>query len=513
MRRRAGALILTIAAIAGLGAWWIADRQQPDVGDAEEIPRPPRIRPDYCGIVTPPNLAPLNFAVREEGRRYFARFQCGKGEPIEILSGSPEIAVPPRRWRRLLEANRGGTLLLDVFVQGDSRWRHYQTVANRIAEEEIDGCLVYRRVGPIHNRWRRTAVYQRDLTGFETAPLLESKSIRNGCVNCHSFPANDPERMLLGIRSGALGHGTLLAEGDSAAKYRTPFGYTAWHPSGRIAAYSVNKVRQFFHAAGPEVRDVIDVDAGLAYFLVDARQSKNVPRASDANRLATYPAWSPNGRYLYYSSAPFLWSDRNAWPPERYAEVKYDLMRIAYDIAADRWGEPELVLASAKTGQSILMPRISPDGKFLLFCMCRYGCFPALQPTSDLYLMRLPEGAYEKMPINSEFSEAYHSWSSNSRWIAFSSKRQGGFFTRCYLSYIDETGRAHKPFVVPQKDPAFYDSLIENICVPELVTGPVPVREATLARAARSPDAVPVDAPGSALPKGEALEPWQQSGR
>jgi len=513
MRRKIGFLLLAVAAASGLGMWWIAGRQRPDVDDAIEMSRPPRISPDYWGIVLPPNIAPLNFAIREEGRRFWVRISSETRDPIEILSDSPEIAVPPRPWRRLLEASRGRPLQAEVFVQTDDRWQRFQTLTSRVAEEDIDGWLVYRRVGPIHNFWRRTDVYQRDLAGFKTSAVLQSDSIRHGCINCHSFPANDPGRMLIGLRSHTLGRGTLLADGDTAVKLQTPFGYTAWHPSGRIAAYSVNKVRQFFHAAGPEVRDVIDVDASLAYFCVDARRSKNVPRAADGNRLATYPGWSPDGRYLYYSSAPFLWTDRNASPPERYAEVKYDLMRIRYDIDSDRWGEPETVLASAKTGLSILMPRISPDGKLLLFCMCRYGCFPAYQPTSDLYLMRLPEGTYEKLPINSEFSEAYHSWSSNSRWIAFSSKRQGGFLTRCYLSYVDETGRAHKPFVLPQKDPTFYESFLENICVPELVTGPVGVRESTLARAARSRDALPVDAPDGESLKGEALEAWLQSGR
>ena len=505
-------LIAVVAAVAA-GTWWAVRRQRPDVDHAVAVPRLPRISPDYSGIVVPPNIAPLNFAVREQGRRFFVRIRSETGDAIEVVSDSPEITIPPRRWRPLLEANRGKQLQFDVYAEVEAEWQRYQTVVNQIAEDDIDGHLVYRLVGPIHNKWRETAVYQRDLTGYEASAVLDGKSFENGCVNCHSFPGNDPGRMLIGVRSGRFGNATLLADGGTAVKLGTRFGYTAWHPSGRIAAYSVNKVRQFFHAAGPEVRDVVDVDGGLAYWRVDAGESKRVPRASDEHRLATYPAWSPDGRYLYYCSAPFLWTDRNAWPPERYAEVKYDLMRIRCDIEADRWGEPETVLSAEKTGLSILMPRISPDGKFLLFCMCRYGCFPAYQPTSDLYLMSLAQGTYRRLEINSESSEAWHSWSSNSRWIAFSSKRQGGFFTRCYLSYVDETGRAHKPFVLPQRDPAFYDSLLKSICVPELVTGPVRVRESALARAARSADAVALEAPSAETPKVEALEPWQPAGR
>ncbi len=509
-------VVPSIFVLAGLllaiaGAWWMAVGSLPDVENAVAVPRLPRIKPDYSQLTLPPNIAPLNFAILEPGRRFFVRICPEKGAPIEIASRSPEIAIPIRRWRAMLEANRGKRLKWEIHAEVDGRWQRYQTMVHEIAREEIDPYLVYRFVGPIHNRWRETAIHQRDLTNFRSSVVLDGKSLERGCVNCHSFPANDPRRMLVAIRSHALGHGTLLADGAAAVKLRAPFGYTAWHPSGRVAVYSVNKVRQFFHAAGPEVRDVVDVDAGLAYCRIDERKSKNVPRGADEDRLATYPAWSPDGRWLYYCSAPFLWNDREAWPPKRYAEVQYSLMRIAYDVEADRWGDPEEFLSAGKTGLSILMPRISPDGEFLLFCMCRYGCFPAYQPTSDLYLMNLADRSYRKLEINSEFSEAYHCWSSNSRWIAFSSKRQGGFFTRCYLSYVDKRGRAHKPFVVPQEDPGFYDALIKNNCVPELVTGPVRFRESVLARAARSAglgDALEVSGP-----RGEGLEPWQQVGR
>jgi hypothetical protein len=134
--------------------------------------------------------------------------------------------------------------------------------------------------------------------------------------------------------------------------------------------------------------------------------------------------------------------------------------------------------------------------------MCRYGCFPIYQPGSDLYLMDLATRQYRKLAINSEFSESWHSWSSNSRWIAFSSKRGGGLFTQTYLSYVDNAGTVHKPFVVPQQDPTYYDSLLETYSVPELLKGPVTVSQSRLARAARAkPSATPEIPITGATPK------------
>jgi len=126
--------------------------------------------------------------------------------------------------------------------------------------------------------------------------------------------------------------------------------------------------------------------------------------------------------------------------------------------------------------------------------------------------MDLATGDYRKLAINSAYSESWHSWSSNSRWIAFSSKRQGGSFTRTYLGYVDETGQAHKPFVLPQKDPAYYDSLLETYSVPELIRGSVNVSKSLLARVARSEPSEVVDVPiiTGATPQAGPSEPWQE---
>jgi len=511
-KKRRWRLVLLAAALAGgTAVWAISGQRIPVVDEAVQVPRLPRIHPDYCEIVIPPNIAPMNFEVREPGSHFLVRIRSEKGDAIEIGTRWSRISIPAGPWRSLLQANRGGNLHIDVYGKAAGQWRQYATIVNPIADADISPYLAYRRIGPVHNRWTRVGVYQREMGTYRESVVLDGASLETGCVNCHSFANNDPRKMLIGLRSTKFGNAAILAADDRLEKIGAKFGYTAWHPSGRLAAYSVNNVWQFFHAAGMEVRDVIDIDAALAYCRFDDGKMALVPRAADKARLESYPAWSPDGRYLYYCSAPILWTESDGLPPPQYADVKYDLMKIRYDIDADRWGEPETVLSSRETGLSILQPRISPDGRFLLFCMCRYGCFPVYQPTSDLYMMDLATGEYTRLEINSEFSESWHSWSSNSRWIAFSSRRgNGGFFTRCYLSFVDEEGRAHKPFVLPQDDPQFYDSFLDTISVPELIDGPIPVAGKALARVART-DPVLVDAiSGASTPAGSSV-PWQSA--
>jgi Tol biopolymer transport system component len=260
-----------------------------------------------------------------------------------------------------------------------------------------------------------------------------------------------------------------------------------------------------------EVRDVVDLDSALACYDVDSQEVTCPEPLAQKDRLETYPTWSPDGKTLYFCSGPVLWEDRDTVPPEHYDKLQYDLKRVSYNSQTLQWGPVETVLSAETTGLSILLPRVSPDGRFLLFCMCQYGCFPVYQPSSDLYLMDLASGEYHKLGLNSDYSESWHSWSSNSRWIAFSSKRQGGSLTRTYLSYVDKSGQAHKAFVLPQKDPALYESQLETYSVPELLKTRVTVSPSRLARAARSDPAVTVDIPiTGATPSATPFEPWQE---
>jgi hypothetical protein len=74
------------------------------------------------------------------------------------------------------------------------------------------------------------------------------------------------------------------------------------------------------------------------------------------------------------------------------------------------------------------------------------------------------------MTLNSDNTDSYHSWSSNSRWLIFSSKRIDGLTARFFISYIDEKGNSAKPFILPQKDPEFYQRFLKSFNLPEFST-------------------------------------------
>lgn len=436
----------------------------------------PRLFPDYIDITLPPNIAPLNFKIQEPAASYRVELRSTKGPGITISSLDPAIRIPPKAWANLLRANPGQPFYWDISAQtASSEWARFATVTNHIAQQEIDGWLAYRQLKPIFNYFTQLGIYQRNLESFDQKPILRRETMGEGCLNCHTPLNRDPSTLAFDTRAYRGKHSTVLVVSNQVARLDKTMGYLAWHPGGRLLAFSANKLSLFFHTRG-ETQDVYDANSDLGIYDLNSNTVTFPPAIASPGRNETWPAWSADGRYLYFSSAIPL-------PREKLRLIRYDLMRVSFDIQTRQWGQPELMIGQAETGLSVCQPKISPDGRFLLVTLCKYGGFPIHQPNSDLYVMELATRNLRRLEINSDQADTWHSWSSNSRWVVFSSKRIDGLLARPHFSYVDEAGEFHKPFVLPQEDPAFYGFWLNTFNVPELMRGPVTVKERDLVRA------------------------------
>ena len=150
---------------------------------------------------------------------------------------------------------------------------------------------------------------------------------------------------------------------------------------------------------------------------------------------------------------------------------------MSFDTVNYKFGEPEVVVHASAEQKSATFPRVSPDGRYLLYTQGDYGVFHIWHKSSDLHMIDLQTGRKVDMKtVNSNDVESYHSWSSNGRWIIFSSRRDDGSYTRPYIAYFGEDGKWGKPFVLPQQDPDFYHDCYKSFNIPEFMSGPVEVK-------------------------------------
>lgn len=453
----------------------------------------PDIFPDYAGVTIPLNIAPLNFKLRTHCDQARLLLQVDK-ETLEVKAGADgQFTLPASSWKKLLAQSAGKSLTATVQAQVDGEWVEYAPFQIKIAHEPVDSWLVYRLIEPGYELWNRMGIYQRNLESYEENAIIENKMSGNNCMNCHSFCMQNPDKMLFHMREKYPC--TLLIDGDKVEKLNTkteqtisPLVYPSWHPSGKYVAFSVNNTKQSFHMNHANRVEVFDTASDVVVYDTERHEIVTTSLLSSSGAFETFPTFSPDGQTLYFCSA-------EARPmPKEYDQVRYDLCSISFDPATRRFGSVVDTLYKASAdNRSVSFPRVSPDGNYLLYTLSGYGNFSIWHKDADLYMYNLKTRQnYPLEAANSDDVESYHSWSSDSHWVVFSSRRIDGLYTRPFIAYIDKEGHAHKPFLLPQKDTEFYFNFMKSYNIPEFITGEVNFNARSLALKAKEDKGIDV---------------------
>lgn len=450
-----------------------------------QIPSLPAIYPDYTDVTIPANIAPLRFRLKGDYAETVAVLSCGE-EKVVTEGTDGKFLFPEKDWQRLTSVARGKDIEVKVYAGDGKEWSVFKSFYMHVANDDIDPWLAYRLLPPGYELWFRMGIYQRNLTNYDESAILQNELTEHNCMNCHSFRMQDSKEMVFHMRQ-ALG-GTYLVKDGVVEKINGKISdeipslvYPYWHPSGRFVAFSTNNTHQVFHMQDKNRIEVYDESSDVLVYDLEKHEALVDSLLFSKSSFETFPAFSPDGKSLFFCSAPALAM------PEKFDSLKYSLCSIAFDENTRRFGTTVDTLYNARIeGRSAKFPRVSPDGRYLIFTLSDYGNFSIWHHDADLFCIDLKSGATVPLTAaNSDDTESYHSWSHNSRWLVFSSRRDDGLYTRPYFTYIDKSGKAHKPFILPQADPNFYDGFMYSYNIPELIQSEVKVNAHDIIKVAR----------------------------
>ncbi|MGA2652186.1 MAG: tetratricopeptide repeat protein [Terracidiphilus sp.] len=309
---------------------------------------------------------------------------------------------------------------------------------------------------------------------------LQSKVVMTGlptCGNCHSFsrdgktlgidvdgPANDkglyaliPVKKISTISNDYLIHWSAFSEEHAQKR----FGFMSQlSPDGKFVVNSIDVP----YAHGVRVLDRLyngfypDYGFGqvfyptrgvLAWYSKETGKLNPLPGADDPNFVQTSAFWSPDGRWLVFSRA----AARDPYPAgykrSLYAndpnetQIQYDLYRIPFNDG--KGGTPERIVGASENGMSNNFPKVSPDGKWIVFVQCKNGLL--MRPDSKLFIVPFKGGVARPLQSNLAVMNSWHTFSPNGHWLAFSSKTPS-LYTHLYLTHIDDQGNASPPVIV-----------------------------------------------------------------
>lgn len=179
----------------------------------------------------------------------------------------------------------------------------------------------------------------------------------------------------------------------------------------------------------------------LAWYSRETGKLQPLPGADDPDYVQTSAFWSPDDKYLVYSRA----QARDPYFPgqirSQYAndpnetQVQYDLYRIPFN--EGKGGIAERVIGASENGMSNNFPKVSPDGKWIVFVRNKNGLL--MRPDSQLYIVPFEGGEERRLHCNQKVMNSWHSFSPNGHWLVFSSKSPS-LYTHMYLTHIDENG-------------------------------------------------------------------------
>jgi tetratricopeptide (TPR) repeat protein len=315
-------------------------------------------------------------------------------------------------------------------------------------------------------RWRL-----RDIRKPESRTLLTNMPT---CANCHSFSA-DGKTMGIDVDGPANDKGLYAIVPVQRHISIENKDVVQWNTDGQAGKVRVG----FMSQVSPDGRFVIGTFAGSAtedvsntYYVTNFKdyrflqvfyptrgilewynretgKRQPLPGADDPQYVQTDGVWSPDGKYIVFARAtakePYPLGQKKALrandPNE--TQIQFDLYRIPFNDG--QGGAPEPIAGASQNGMSNNFPKVSPDGRWIVFVQCHNG--QLMRPDSKLYIIPFDGGVARPLRSNTELMNSWHSFSPNGRWLVFSSKARSPY-TQMYLTHLDKDGNSSPAILI-----------------------------------------------------------------
>ncbi len=435
---------------------------------------PAPIWPDYADVTIPPDIAPLNISALNADAIHVT-LQSPTGNTLTSQGNATDFNI--NQWQKLLANSIGQHITVSVLSLLNGQWYQHPNFQIHVSTDSIaDYGITYRKIAPGYETYSDIGIYQRDLHSFSEQPIITHTLLPGQCMCCHTPNQANPDNLTIHFRGSHPA--TLIQQtnnGETSQQWLTTTTdstlcncmYPYWHPSGRFCAYSLNKVNQCFLTAHDKFIEVFDQASDICVLDTDNNQLILSPHLQ-TQQLETWPAFSPDGKTLFYCSA-------QPQPlPAQADKIHYDLRSITFNPDSASFGTNTKTIIHHDT-LSISLPRPSYNGRFIVYCLANYGCFPINHPEADLYIYDLHTQQSKPLSAaNSADTESFHNWNSNSHWLLFSSRRHDSLTSLVYFTHIDNNGNATKPFLLPQRDPLnFYTLSLHSFNTPDFTSSKV----------------------------------------
>jgi tetratricopeptide (TPR) repeat protein len=302
----------------------------------------------------------------------------------------------------------------------------------------------------------------RDITQPESHTVLKDMPT---CANCHSF-SMDGKTMGIDVDGPANDKGLYAVVSVRPHTVIENKDVVQWNKDGQPGLSRVG----FMSQVSPDGRYVIStfsppsLDVPRSYFITNFKdyrflqvfyptrgilewysratgKRQPLPGADDPQYVQTDGVWSPDGKYIVFARAMAKDPHPEGQKPAIHANdpnetpIQYDLYRVPFN--EGRGGVPEPIAGASQNGMSNNFPKVSPDGRWIVFVQCHNG--QLMRPDSQLYIVPFEGGQARRLRANTQLMNSWHSFSPNGRWLVFSSKARSPY-TQMYLTHFDADG-------------------------------------------------------------------------